>query len=145
MTFNDRDQGGATTTKPPSLTPQRNAVLQVIRESENHLTAREIFEAARKLRPSISYATVYNSLRYLKEAGLVSEISFGNGASRYDRETERHDHALCTSCGKLVDFEFDVTDELVRSAARRSRFKAESLQLTLRGLCPDCQEERVSR
>ena len=134
MNFNDADQG-----REATLTPQRIAVLQVIRESENHLTASEIFEAARKLRPSISYATVYNSLRYLKEAGLVGEISFGNGASRYDRETERHDHALCTSCGKLVDFEFDVTDELVRSAARRSRFKAESLQLTLRGLCPDCR------
>ena len=138
MTFSEGNQGGAA--RPP-LTPQRNAVLQVIRESENHLTASEIFEAARKRLPSISYATVYNSLRYLKEAGLVNEISFGNGASRYDRETERHDHAICTCCGKLVDFDFDVTDELVRSAARRTRFKAESLHLTLRGLCPDCRSK----
>jgi Fe2+ or Zn2+ uptake regulation protein len=134
MTFDDGDQGGAA-----ALTPQRKAVLEVIRESENHLTASEIFEAARRRRPTISYATVYNSLRYLKEAGLVDEINFGNGASRYDRVTERHDHAICTRCGKLVDFDLDVTADLMRTAARRSRFKPESLHLTLRGLCPDCR------
>jgi Fur family peroxide stress response transcriptional regulator len=135
MNSGNGDQGGART-----LTPQREAILQVIRESENHMTASEIFEAARRVLPSLSYATVYNSLKYLKEAGLVHEISFGNGASRYDRETERHDHAICTSCGKLVDFDLAVTKELVRAAVRKTRFKPESLHLTLRGLCPDCRE-----
>jgi Fur family peroxide stress response transcriptional regulator len=135
MNSGNVDQGGART-----LTPQREAILQVIRASENHMTASEIFEAARRVLPSISYATVYNSLKYLKETGLVHEISFGNGASRYDRETERHDHAICTSCGKLVDFDLTVTKELARAAVRKTRFKPESLHLTLRGLCPDCQE-----
>lgn len=120
------------------LTPQRDAVLQVIRASEEHLTASEIFERARRRLPSISYATVYNSLRYLRDAGLVHEVKFGDGASRYDRETQRHDHALCTACGKLVDFDLNLTAELMRTAARRSSFKAESIHLTLRGLCPDC-------
>jgi Fe2+ or Zn2+ uptake regulation protein len=138
MTLGDGDQGGAAV----GLTPQREAVLRVIRESENHLTASEIFEAARRRLPTISYATVYNSLRYLKEAGLVHEISFGGGASRYDRETERHDHAICTNCGKLVDFDLAATNDLMRAAARRSRFKPESLHLTLRGLCPDCSAKK---
>jgi Fe2+ or Zn2+ uptake regulation protein len=121
------------------LTPQRQTILQVIHDSENHLTASEIFDEARKRLPSISYATVYNSLRYLKEAGLLHEISFGNGASRYDRETERHDHAICTRCGKLVDFDLAETTELMRAAARRARFLPESIQLTLRGVCADCR------
>jgi Fe2+ or Zn2+ uptake regulation protein len=134
MNSGNGDQGGAR-----ALTPQREAVLQVIRESENHMTASEIFEAARRLLPSISYATVYNSLKYLKDTGLVHEISFGNGASRYDRETERHDHAICTSCGKLVDFDLTITNDLVRAAARKTRFLPESIHLTLRGLCADCK------
>lgn len=129
------DQGGAR-----ALTRQRDAVLQVIRESENHLTASEIYEAARRRLPSISYATVYNSLKYLKDAGLIHEISFGNGASRYDRVTERHDHALCTLCGKLVDFDLAVSNDLVRAAVRKTRFKPETIHLTLRGLCPDCRD-----
>lgn len=138
MKTGNGDQGGAR-----SLTRQREAVLQVIRESENHLTASEIFEAARRRLPSISYATVYNSLKYLREAGLVHEISFGGaGASRYDRETSRHDHAICTACGKLVDFDLTVTSDVIRAAVRKTRFQPESIHLTLRGLCPDCREQR---
>jgi len=53
--------------------------------------------------------------------------------------TSRHDHAICTSCGKLVDIELEVPADLVRTAARRSRFKPESLEFTLRGLCPECK------
>jgi Fur family transcriptional regulator, peroxide stress response regulator len=120
------------------LTPQREVVLRVVRASAEHLTAAEIYAAARRLRPSLSYATVYNSLRHLKAAGLVREITFGNGASRYDRETERHDHAICTRCGKLLDFDLAETTALMQLAARRSRFKPESIHLTLMGVCPEC-------
>jgi Fe2+ or Zn2+ uptake regulation protein len=123
------------------LTRQRRVVLQVVRESQGHPTAGEVFEAARKHTPSISFATVYNSLRYLKEAGLVSEITFGNAASRYDCETSRHDHAICTGCGKLVDIDLPETVDLMRAAARRSKFKPESIRLTLLGLCPDCRTD----
>jgi len=121
------------------LTPQREAVFQVILESEEHLTASEIFAAARKRLPTISYATVYNSLRFLKAAGLVHEIDFGDSASRYDRETKRHDHAICKSCGKMVDFKLPEAAKLMRAAARKSHFKPESVHLTLRGLCADCR------
>ena len=123
------------------LTEQRQVVLRVVTEAEEHLTASEVFEKSRKLLPTISYATVYNSLRYLKEAGMVLEITFGNGASRYDSETSRHDHAICTQCGKLTDFDISETVELMRSAARRTRFKPESIHLTLVGVCPDCRSD----
>jgi Fur family peroxide stress response transcriptional regulator len=132
------DQGGA----GRALTPQRRAVLRVVAESAEHLTANEIFEAARRALPSISFATVYNSLKYLREAGLVREINFGKGSSRYDRETARHDHAVCSRCGRLVDFDLAETTQLIRAAARRSRFKPESIHLTLVGICPNCQEAK---
>ncbi len=121
-----------------ALTPQRQVVLRVVRGTEAHLTAAEIYDAARRLLPSISYATVYNSLRYLRDEGLISEITFGNSASRYDRETGRHDHAVCTECGRLTDFDLDETAALLKLAARRSKFKPQSVHLTLYGLCPDC-------
>src|ERR1043165_9774710 len=116
------------------LTPQRDAVLQVILAREDHPTANEIFQAARQHLPTISYATVYNSLRYLKEAGLVHEIKFGDGARRYDRETERHDHAICNECGKLVDFDLPQAAVLMQVAARKSKFQPASVHLTLRGI-----------
>ena len=130
------DQGGA----GQALTRQRRVVLRVIEGSGGHLTANEIFEAARRELPAISYATVYNSLRYLKESGLIREIGFGSGAaSRFDRAGSRHDHALCTRCGCLVDFELPEIADLMRAAARRTRFRPESVQLTLTGVCPECR------
>jgi Fe2+ or Zn2+ uptake regulation protein len=133
------DKNEEQTVGGPNLTPQREAVFQVIKEREDHPTASEIFEAARRRLPTISYATVYNSLRYLKDAGLILEICFGDSASRYDRETGRHDHAICNGCGKLVDFDLPDADRLMQAAAQKSQFQAESVHLTLRGLCPDCQ------
>ena len=129
-------------TREPALTRQRKVVFEVVRSGDHHPTAAEVFEAARKALPGISFATVYNSLRYLKEQGLVREIAFGNGASRYDRETDRHDHAICSSCGKLVDFDLPGTVALIRAAARASHFQAESVHLTLVGLCPKCRDDR---
>jgi len=124
----------------PTLTRQRRVVLEVVQSTHSHPTAAEVFQAARQAMPTISFATVYNSLRYLKDAGLVREVTFGNGASRYDGETARHDHAICSECGRLVDFALPATLQLMRSAARSSHFKAESIHLTLIGLCPDCRK-----
>jgi len=136
----------ASQTKAPNpmrpLTRQRNIVLDVVQAGDHHPTAAEVFDAARKKMPGISFATVYNSLRFLKDAGLVREIAFGKGASRYDRETDRHDHALCSACGKLVDFDLPGTVALTRSAARASKFKPESVHLTLVGLCPKCRDSK---
>jgi len=120
------------------LTKQRRTILRVIRESDKHLTANQVFDDARQLLPGISFATVYNSLNYLKNQGLIGEIKFGTDANLYDRKLTRHDHALCNKCGKLVDLELTIPVKLLKEAARRSKFKPETIELTLRGLCPEC-------
>ncbi len=122
------------------ITKQRQAVLQVIKDSEEHLTANEVFDHARRLLPGISFATVYNSLRYLKNEGLIGEVRFGMDATRYDRNLMRHDHAICNNCGKLVDLDLHIPNGLLREAAERSKFEAQSIELTLRGLCPECSK-----
>lgn len=122
-------------------TKQRQAVLQVIRESDEHLTANEVFENARRILPGISFATVYNSLRYLKNEGLIGEVRFGMDATRYDGNLSRHDHAICNRCGKLVDLELSIPDGLFKEAAKRSKFEPESIELMLRGLCPGCSKQ----
>jgi len=121
------------------LTRQREVVLRVIRDANAHLTANEVFSTAKTLLPSISFATVYNSLRYLKDAGHIAEIKFGDGASRFDRTTHRHDHAICTVCGKLVDIEMDIPGKIIKRAAKYTKFKPESIEFTLRGKCPECK------
>ncbi len=120
------------------ITKQRQAVLQVIRDAEEHLTANQVFDKARHVLPGISFATVYNSLRYLKQEGLIGEVRFGTDASRYDRTLTRHDHAICTGCGKLIDMDLPIPNDLLKKGERLSKFKAESIEVVLRGLCPQC-------
>ena len=122
----------------PVLTKQRQAVLQAVRESNKHLTANEVFDNARILLPGISFATVYNSLNHLKKEGLIGEIQFGTNAKLYDRNLTQHDHAICIKCEKLVDLELSLPDGLLKEAADRSKFQVKSIELTVRGFCPDC-------
>ena len=121
------------------ITKQRQAVLQVIRDSEEHLTANEVFDKARKIQPGISFATVYNSLRFLKEQGMIGEVRFGSDAARFDRTMDRHDHAICNECGKLIDLDLPIPDDILEKGERLSKFKAESIEIVLRGLCPECR------
>lgn len=121
------------------ITKQRQAVLQVIRDSEEHLTANEVFDKARRIQPGISFATVYNSLRFLKEQGMIGEVRFGNDASRYDRTLSRHDHAICNACGKLIDLDLPIPAGLLKKGERLSKFRAESIEIVLRGLCAECR------
>lgn len=121
------------------LTKQRSAVLRAVLESEKHLTAGEVFDDARRFLPGISFATVYNSLNYLKKEGLIGEIRFGTNANLYDRKLTPHDHAICNKCGKLVDLELFLPNKLLAEAAERSKFEVKSIEVTLRGLCPDCK------
>ncbi len=123
-----------------NLTKQRKVVLQVIRQAETHLTANEVYDKAKQLLPAISLATVYNSLRFLKDAGYITEIAFAGSASRFDKRVERHDHALCVKCGKLIDIDLEIPQELIQKAVTLSSFKPDSIEITLRGLCPDCTE-----
>src|SRR5437868_10412349 len=101
----------------PGLTKQRQAVMRVIRESRGHPTANEVLERARRILPGISFATVYNSLRYLRNEGLIGEVRFGTDAARYDRKLTRHDHAVCGECGKLVDLDLPSPNALLKKAA----------------------------
>ena len=123
------------------LTKQRQCVLRVIHDSEKHLTANEVFEGAKALLPGISFATVYNSLRYLKGEGLIGEIQLGLGAHRYDRNLSRHDHAVCNKCGMIVDLKLALPPHVFERASELSDFEAESIELTVRGRCPDCRNK----
>ena len=120
------------------LTKQRQAVLDVIRESDDHLTANGVFEYARRRLPGISFATVYNSLHYLNNEGLIGEVRFGTDATRYDKNLTRHDHASCNKCGKLVDLDLRIPNALIKEAAELSKFATGTIEITLHGLCPEC-------
>lgn len=128
-----------------SLTPKRRAVLEAVRRSNAHLSASEIWERAREFEPKLSFATVYNAVHYLCHAGLLTEIPFGDGASRYDARMDRHDHAICTGCGALTDFHSDIADAVAAEAARETGFEAAEVRIVLTGICPACRALRQEK
>lgn len=123
-----------------NLTRQRRAVLEAVRQSEEHLTAREILDRARTRQPRLSHATVYNALAYLVREGLVQELSLGEGASRYDRRDSAHGHAVCDACGRVADLDLPELAEALKEAAAGAGFDPTALAITVHGRCASCRQ-----
>ncbi|WP_322754648.1 Fur family transcriptional regulator [Frankia sp. Cas3] len=122
------------------LTPQRRAVLEVLRAAHDHPTAAEVYDRVRVVAPGIGAATVYRALGLLVRAGFALELSLGNGAAaRYDANVGRHDHAVCDRCGRAVDIDLPVPVEMVAALSRHTGFAITGYDLQFRGLCPSCQ------
>src|SRR3954469_13141466 len=85
------------------LTPQRMAIVRELAADPTHPTAQELFERLRPALPTMSFATVYNTLDALAAAGLCAALSLSPGASRFDPNMKPHYHAVCDSCGLVRD------------------------------------------
>jgi Fur family peroxide stress response transcriptional regulator len=125
-------------------TTQRVEVLEVVRASQQHLTAGEIFERVRRRDPRIAYGTVYRTLHLLAEHGLIQELTFADQASRYDGRVERHDHVHCLQCGVLFDVDVPVALIARHVAAEQSGFDISSHHTVFAGTCPVCKSAEVS-
>ena len=122
------------------LTPQRRAVLDVLRTCDDHPTAADVLDRVRKQHPGIGAATVYRSLALLVEAGEALELNLGDGASaRYDGNTSHHDHVVCIDCGRAVDVARNSPTPNVAGLARRTGFSITGYDLQFHGRCPDCR------
>lgn len=121
------------------LTPQRAAVLDVVRRSDDHPSAREIFTRVREQQPGIGFATVYRTLNLLVEHGMVLELTLGGASSaRYDGNTGPHHHVLCVDCGAAVDVSVDLPEGTAQAAEAASGFHVASYALQFLGRCRDC-------
>src|SRR5689334_20748157 len=129
------------------LNNNARAVLDVVQTSAEqcyHLTAQQIYEAVRVERPCIGVATVYRILHQLVAQGTIKEIELGGMGRegiRYDGRVSRHDHAVCTNCGALLDIPVEVliSTEALQAAAQATGVRLKSHEVRLYGLCPSCQ------
>jgi Fe2+ or Zn2+ uptake regulation protein len=125
------------------LTPHRQVVLDVVRASRNHPTAREVFEESSKLSPKLSFATVYNALKYLADAGLLRLIRFGDEAVRYDPMTDRHDHLICRGCGSIFDAMGIPAPALPDGYRLPEGFEVQEITVQFQGTCGRCLGKAV--
>jgi len=122
-------------------TEQRRVVTEMFFASEEHLSIEDLLERVRVEEPRIGYATVYRTLKLLKECGLAFERHFGDGVSRYEVawEDEHHDHLICIECEKIIEFENDAIEDLQHKVADRHGFRLVRHKLELYGVCGDCR------
>jgi len=123
-------------TRGLKMTPQRRLIVDYLQSATNHPTADEVLNAVNERFPMTSRATVYNTLNWLKDAGMVREV-FEGGDLRFDPNTGGHHHFVCRACGRIEDVDCELVGELqVRPLPGRQA--VEEYEVTLRGLCVAC-------
>jgi len=124
-----------------TLNTNARAILDIVQGAKNHPTALEVYERVRRVRPHIGLATVYRVLHQLAEAGCIKELGRDSEGCRYDAHTERHDHAICTECGALLDIplEVGISSEVLQAAAQAAGVVLSSHEVRIYGLCAACQ------
>ena len=119
-------------------TPQRNAIVDIIFESDDHFNADELWDRIRKTQIRASRATVYRTISLLEEAGLLHEIDLGDEQKTYDPnfiDSPAHNHLVCIDCGKILEFEDSHIQLMNDCAARRLGFRAERQNLKIEACC----------
>jgi Fur family transcriptional regulator, ferric uptake regulator len=123
-------------------TAQRDAIARVFFGIGRHISAEELYAEVKKTNPHVGYATIYRTLRLLKECALVSERHFDEGQARYETVSERHhDHFICERCGKIIEFENQGIERLQQAVARQIGALLTRHKMELYGLCAECRAE----
>jgi Fe2+ or Zn2+ uptake regulation protein len=127
------------------MTSQRRLILQTLNELGGHPTADEICAAARRRDASLHPSTVYRTLAWLENAGLVGHCHLDAGpesrhSERFDPVTPvEHHHFVCTGCGRVIEFESTRVEFIKQDFAGQHGAAVERSALTLYGLCPGCR------
>jgi Fur family peroxide stress response transcriptional regulator len=122
------------------LTPQRMAIVRELCADPTHPTAQELYERLRPALPTMSFATVYNTLDALAAAGLCGALSLSPGASRFDPNMFPHHHAVCDRCGMVRDVPRQEAEGALagRPAPTAPGFEVRAVEWIYRGLCAAC-------
>ncbi|MEN9939018.1 MAG: hypothetical protein RLZZ387_5597 [Chloroflexota bacterium] len=123
------------------LTPQRLMVLEVITGSRRHLTAEEIHAAVVAHHPYVNIATIYRTVQWLQDVGLVAPIVVAGQPVHYEYiHGDVHHHLICQGCGGQDEIADDVLSVLKNLLLERYGFEAQLRHLGITGRCAHCRE-----
>ena len=124
------------------LTPQRIAILKFLEGNTDHPAAEDIYRKVRRRYPTISFATVYNTLQTLTEKGDLLEITIDPTRRHYDPNTTPHHHIVCTDCNEIMDVFVDYSDVLTLPSHVLREFKPVENHVDFYGVCRKCQKKK---
>jgi Fur family ferric uptake transcriptional regulator len=122
------------------LTPQRQMVLDAVCEAHVHATAEQIYELVQQKSGAVNRATIYRTLKFLKEMGLVTTTTLPGGGLEYELAGPRpHHHLVCSQCGIDYEVSHEPFVALLKTLESTYDFQVDSTHLSLYGLCSECQ------
>lgn len=121
------------------LTIQRYAVLEFLQDNDLHPTAEGIYQSLRGIYPTLSRATVYNTLEVFKQYGLVQEVNIERDKAHYDYRIDPHHHFLCRRCSRIYDVGLDRSP--IGMGEWVDGHKIEEVRLYIIGTCSECLRE----
>ncbi len=121
-------------------TPQRVAVLKEIIKDQQHRECEDIYLALRQKGSHVSRATVYRTIDILVKNDFARKMEIGDGRVRYESKVDipHHDHLVCTSCRKIVEFVNQDIEDLQDKIAKHYHFKLQRHIHQLFGICRKC-------
>ncbi|MBA7651467.1 Ferric uptake regulation protein [subsurface metagenome] len=123
------------------LTPQRMMVFSAIENSDDHISAEEIYAQVVAKYSHVNISTVYRTLELLKQLGLVTETDLGGGRVRYHpMDKGHHHHLVCRECGAIIDLDESVLFSLKDTLLREYKFVADLRHLAVFGRCANCRK-----
>jgi Fur family transcriptional regulator, ferric uptake regulator len=122
------------------VTSQRLAVLHVLRHSVTRLSPSQVYRQARQKLPSLTEATVYRTLDFLTENGLVWPVHGDKGHLAYELAGHRHHHLICRQCGGEIEVDHELVEKLYARLEAASGYRLAQDHMAMFGLCPSCQK-----
>ena len=119
-------------------TPQRIAISRYILRNHEHPTAQKTYQEVKKTHPTVSLATIYTTIKILKETGLICELNLPQSQTRYDPNIEPHVHLICLRCGSITDWMDPIMEKLVKNISRKANFTVIGSSFDLEGICESC-------
>ncbi len=118
------------------MTKLASQLLNLIQNSDRHMSAEEIFMLCKDKGVRISFASVYRNLTNLVESGDIRRVPVTGEPDRFDKTIRAHDHAFCTVCGSVVDVDVGDMEKYLND---KLGDKIESYSLTIKFICPECR------
>jgi Fur family ferric uptake transcriptional regulator len=121
------------------ITPQRLAVLQALHKG-GHTTPAQVFERIKQVIPAMTETTVYRTLEFLTENGVLLSTNSSNGHITYELAQSDHHHMVCQVCGLEVDLNHNRVQPFYDQIEKETGFHLNGGHLTLMGKCSQCKE-----
>ena len=123
------------------VTPQRIAILDILKDDTTHPSAEEIYGRLKPNFPSLSLATVYNTLEALNRAGVIQEVIIDPRKRHYDPNPKPHSHFQCRNCSSIFDIAIEI--ELPPTPCQIDDFLMEYVAINWHGICPQCRAKEA--